>query len=50
VYDSAEFQDFMRNRGFGTIWADQDGFARFMAEGDKAMGTAMQAAGLAKKA
>ena len=50
VYDSADFQDFMRNRGFGTIWADQDGFAKFMAEGDKAMGVAMQAAGLAKKA
>jgi tripartite-type tricarboxylate transporter receptor subunit TctC len=50
AYDSAEFQDFMRNRGFGTTWADAPGFARFMADGDRAMGTAMTAAGLAKKA
>ena len=50
AYDSAEFQDFMRNRGFGTTWADAPGFARVMADGDRAMGTAMTAAGLAKKA
>ncbi len=49
VYDSAEFQDFMKNRGFGTTWADPAGFASFMADGDKAMGVAMNAAGLAKK-
>ncbi|MFM8768227.1 MAG: tripartite tricarboxylate transporter substrate binding protein, partial [Rubrivivax sp.] len=50
AYDSAECQDFMRHRGFGTTWADPAGFTRFMADGDKAMGTAMTAAGLAKKA
>lgn len=50
AYDSAEFQDFMRNRGFGTTWADPAGFAKYMADGDRAMGTAMTAAGLAKKA
>ena len=50
AYDSAEFQDFMKNRGFGTTWADPAGFAKFMADGDRAMGTAMTAAGLAKKA
>ncbi len=50
VYDGAEYQDFMKNRGFGTVWADPAGFTRFMADGDKAMGTAMTAAGLAKKA
>ena len=49
AYDSAEFQDFMRNRGFGTVWADPAGFAQFMADGDKAMGVAMTAAGLAKR-
>jgi tripartite-type tricarboxylate transporter receptor subunit TctC len=48
AYDSAEFQDFMRNRGFGTTWADPAGFAKFMDDGDKAMGTAMTAAGLKK--
>jgi tripartite-type tricarboxylate transporter receptor subunit TctC len=49
AYDSAEFQDFMKNRGFGTTWADPAGFTAFMANGDKAMGVAMNAAGLAKK-
>jgi tripartite-type tricarboxylate transporter receptor subunit TctC len=49
AYDSAEFQDFMKNRGFGTTWADPAGFAKFMADGDRAMGVAMTAAGLAKK-
>ncbi|HET9903009.1 MAG TPA: tripartite tricarboxylate transporter substrate binding protein [Xanthobacteraceae bacterium] len=48
VYDSKEFKDFMGNRGFGMIWADAAGFAQFMAEGDKQMGEAMKAAGLAK--
>lgn len=50
AYDSAEFQDFMKNRGFGTTWADPAAFAKFMDDGNKAMGTAMTAAGLAKKA
>ena len=49
AYESAEFQDFMKNRGFGTTWADPAGFAKFMDEGNKAMGSAMAAAGLAKK-
>ena len=50
AYDSNEFQDFMNSRGFGMTFADQAGFTTFMADGDKAMGTAMTAAGLAKKA
>lgn len=49
AFDSAEFQDFMKNRGFGTTWADPAAFAQFMADGDKSMGTAMAAAGLTKK-
>ncbi|QCI66494.1 tripartite tricarboxylate transporter substrate binding protein [Phreatobacter stygius] len=47
--ESKEFQDFMGNRGFGIKWADGAGFAKFMAEGDAAMGVAMKAAGLAKQ-
>jgi hypothetical protein len=43
AYDSAEFQDFMRNRGFGTTWADPASFAKYMDDGDKAMGAAMTA-------
>jgi tripartite-type tricarboxylate transporter receptor subunit TctC len=46
--DSKEYRDFMANRGFGVTWADAAGFAGFMANADKAMGTAMKAAGLAK--
>ncbi len=46
--DSSEFRDFMKNRGFGVKWADPAGFAKFMAEGDAKMKTAMTAAGLTK--
>lgn len=48
VYDSAEFKDFMSNRGFGTVWGDAGEFAGFMDKGDAQMGTAMKAAGLSK--
>jgi tripartite-type tricarboxylate transporter receptor subunit TctC len=48
VYDSKEYKDFMSGRGYGTIWADAAGFASFMDKGDKQMGEAMKAAGLAK--
>jgi len=48
VYDSKDYQDFMNSRGFGMKFADGPGFAAFMAESDKSMGTAMKAAGLAK--
>jgi tripartite-type tricarboxylate transporter receptor subunit TctC len=50
AWDSKEFVDFMNNRGFGLKWADAAGYAGFMAKGDEAMGIAMTAAGLAKKA
>lgn len=50
AYESKEFQDFMNARGFGMKFADQAGFAAFMADGDKKMLAAMTAAGLAKKA
>jgi len=49
AYESKEYKDFMASRGFGVTWADPAGFASFMAEGDKAMASAMAAAGLAKK-
>lgn len=48
VNESAEFREFMANRGFGVRWADGPGFGKFMEEGNKAMGVAMKAAGLAK--
>lgn len=49
AYDSKEYQDFMASRGFGVTWRDGKGYAEFMEEGDKAMASAMEAAGLAKK-
>lgn len=48
VYDSAEFKDFMSNRGFGTVWGDGNEFGSFMDKGDAQMGIAMKAAGLTK--
>lgn len=48
VYDSAEYKDFMGNRGFGTVWGDAAHFAGFMDKGDAQMGEAMKAAGLSK--
>jgi tripartite-type tricarboxylate transporter receptor subunit TctC len=47
--ESKEFNEFMAARGFGVKFADPAGFAKFMADGDAAMKTAMTAAGLAKK-
>jgi tripartite-type tricarboxylate transporter receptor subunit TctC len=48
VNDAAEFREFMANRGFGVRWADGAGFAKFMDEGNRQMGEAMRAAGLAR--
>jgi tripartite-type tricarboxylate transporter receptor subunit TctC len=50
AYDSKEFKEFMTNRGFGMIWGDAAQFAKFMDDGNKKMGEAMKAAGLAKSA
>jgi tripartite-type tricarboxylate transporter receptor subunit TctC len=48
AFDSKDYQDFMNARGFGMKFADQAGFTKFMDDGDKAMASAMKAAGLAK--
>lgn len=48
IYDSQEFQGFMQQRGFGTIYADSKGFEQFMAKGDADMSTVMKSLGLAK--
>jgi tripartite-type tricarboxylate transporter receptor subunit TctC len=48
AYKSSEFQEFMRNRGFGTVWAGPQDFASFMDRSNTGMGEAMRAAGLAK--
>ncbi|MBK1659925.1 tripartite tricarboxylate transporter substrate binding protein [Paracraurococcus ruber] len=48
VIRSEEFQGFMATRGFGTSFADADGFAAFMDRSDQAMGAALRDVGLAK--
>jgi tripartite-type tricarboxylate transporter receptor subunit TctC len=48
AYDSKEYKDFLAQRGFGAEWADQAGFAQYMAKGDADMGKVMKAVGLAK--
>ncbi|HEV7258126.1 MAG TPA: tripartite tricarboxylate transporter substrate binding protein [Bosea sp. (in: a-proteobacteria)] len=48
AFESKEYQDFMNARGFGMKFADGPGFAKFMEDGDKAMASAMKAAGLSK--
>lgn len=48
IYDSKDYKDFMSSRGFGTVWADSAGYAKFMDTSDAQMGTAMKAAGIAK--
>ena len=48
IADSKEFKDFASSKGYGTAWAAQAEFAKFMAKGDADMGVVMKAAGLIK--
>ena len=48
VWQSAEFQDFMKGRGFGLVWKPGAEFGTWMADSDAALGGVMQAVGLAK--
>ena len=48
VSESAGYQDFLKQRGFGALYADGKGFAAFMAKGDKEKEAVMKAVGLAK--
>src|SRR2546426_3838571 len=48
VYDSRDYKDFMASRGFGVLWADPEGTAKFMAKSDSDLGAALKAVGLAK--
>ncbi len=48
VFQSQEYKDFLNARGFGMVYADAAGFARYMEQADKSLGDAMKAAGLAK--
>lgn len=48
VYNSQEFVDFMKGRGFGLIWKPGAEFAQWMADSDASLGAAMKAANIAK--
>ncbi|HEX5078450.1 MAG TPA: tripartite tricarboxylate transporter substrate binding protein [Geminicoccaceae bacterium] len=48
VYQSEQFQDFMKDRGFGLVWKPGQEFADWMAQSDESLGKVMAAVGLAK--
>jgi tripartite-type tricarboxylate transporter receptor subunit TctC len=48
AHQSAEFKEFMTNRGFGVLWAPPAEFAQFMARSDAELGAVMKAVGIAK--
>src|SRR6478735_2312476 len=45
VYDSKDYKDFMAKQGYGTVWADPEGAAKFMAASDANLGAALKAVG-----
>ncbi len=48
AYDSQEYKDFMKQRGFGMIWRGPQEFAQYMSKADADLGKTMQAVGLTK--
>lgn len=48
AYNSPEFADFMKNRGFGMKWRNGADFATFMVEADAVNGALLKDLGLAK--
>ncbi|WP_418320497.1 tripartite tricarboxylate transporter substrate binding protein [Piscinibacter sakaiensis] len=48
AYESAEYKNFMSQRGFGMLWGNSGEFASFMAKGDADMKKVMTAVGIAK--
>jgi tripartite-type tricarboxylate transporter receptor subunit TctC len=48
VWNSSEFQEFMKGRGFGLDWRPGADFATWMEDSDASLGEVMQAVGLAK--
>lgn len=49
VYDSAEFKDFMNQRGFGMVYASGEQFGTFMSESNDSLGKVMKAVGIARQ-
>ena len=48
VHKSAEFNDFMKQRGFGVIWMPPTEFAAFMEKSSNDLGAVMKAVGIVK--
>ena len=48
ISDSPAYQDFLKQRGFGLLYANSADFAAFMAKDEQAKGEVMKAVGLAK--
>jgi len=48
VWNSDEFQEFMKGRGFGLVWKPGEEFSEWMANSDESLGSVMKAVGLAK--
>jgi len=49
AYNSEEYQNFMKERGFGLLWHPADEAAAFIGKSDEDLGKVMQEAGLAKQ-
>jgi tripartite-type tricarboxylate transporter receptor subunit TctC len=49
AYNSEEYQNFMKERGFGLLWQPADEAAAFIGKSDEDLGKVMQEAGLAKQ-
>jgi tripartite-type tricarboxylate transporter receptor subunit TctC len=48
AWNSDQFQEFMKGRGFGLVWKPGPEFAEWMVESDESLGQVMAAVGLAK--
>jgi tripartite-type tricarboxylate transporter receptor subunit TctC len=48
AYESAQFQSFMKERGFGAQWMEPEAFAKFMAAEDAELGKLMKTVGLSR--
>ena len=48
IWDSKEFQDFMKQRGFDLVWMDSAKFAAFMKTDNQDVGATLKTLGLAK--
>ena len=48
IFEGAGYQDFLKSRGFGALYAGPGDFTKFMADKDADFATAMKAVGIAK--